>query len=141
MRVDYSRCIGETEAELVALEKQLRGQPSLVRVQMLRLLKSGTARSLQACAPLLGYSYRQLSRWWSLYQQDGIEALIEIKPRPGKTAKITPEALEGLRTELRAGRIMRLEDARQYLNDQWGIAYESVNGVWWLLKRHQIKLR
>lgn len=44
----------ESEAALTALEKELRGQPTAVRVQMLRLLKSGQVASLAACAPLLG---------------------------------------------------------------------------------------
>lgn len=141
MQIDYSRLIHETEADLIALEKQLRGKPTAVRVQMLRLLKSGSAHSLPRCAGMLGYSVRQLSRWWTAYRQSGLAALIETKVRPGKSSQMTPEAWAGLLNEIRTGQIRRLEDARQYLSYTWGINYASVNGVWWMLKRHSIRLK
>jgi hypothetical protein len=49
------------------LEKQLRGRPLTDRLKLLRLLKTRTVPSLRAAAPLLGYSERQLQRWWGIY--------------------------------------------------------------------------
>ncbi len=40
---------------------------------------------------------------------------------------------------MRAGRVARLEDARRYLAEQWGIAYGSVSGVWWQLRQRKAK--
>ncbi len=65
MRIRYPEQIRESEAALGALERELRGQPSAARVQMLRLLKAGTVPSVAQCAPLVGYSATQLHRWWA----------------------------------------------------------------------------
>jgi hypothetical protein len=46
----------------MSLEQSLRGQKPADRVRMLRLLKSGTVKSVKECAPLVGYSVIQLTR-------------------------------------------------------------------------------
>lgn len=141
MRTAYRSVITETEDELAAAERRLRGRPAAARVRMLRLLKGGAAPTLGACAPLLGYSPRQLARWWAAYRGGGLAALLAEKPRPGKASRLTPEALAGLEGELRAGAIATLADARAYLAERWGIAYGSLNGVWWQFRKHGIKLK
>ena len=113
VRIGYPAVIGESEEELAAAERRLRGRPGEVRVRALRLLKAGTAPSLGACAALVGYSPRQLARWWRRYREGGLAALLEDKPRLGKTPLLTAEALAGLEAEMRAGRIATLEDARR----------------------------
>jgi len=80
MWIDYQEMIAETEKELNSMERRLRGRRTAVRVRMLRLLKSGRVRSLRACAPLIGYSFRQLTRWWKQYKEGGMDALLEEKP-------------------------------------------------------------
>ena len=139
MRTAYPAVIGESEEELAALERRLRGRPAAPRVRMLRLLKAGAARSLGGCAPLVGYSPRQLARWWAAYRAGGLAALTREPARPGKASRLTPEALAGLEGEMRAGRVATLADARRYLADRWGIEYASLNGVWWQLRKHRIK--
>ena len=54
MRIAYPAVIGESEEELAAAERRLRGRPGEVRVRALRLLKAGAAPSLGACAALVG---------------------------------------------------------------------------------------
>jgi transposase len=110
-------------------------------VRMLRLLKAGDARSLGACAALVGFSPRQVARWWAAYRAGGLAALLAEKPRPGRASRLTPEALAGLEGEMRAGAIATLADARAYLAERWGIAYGSLNGVWWQFRKHGIKLK
>jgi hypothetical protein len=61
MRINYPKAIQESE-DLVSLEQRLRGQKAADRVRMLRLLKSGAAKSVKDCAPLVGYSVIQLTR-------------------------------------------------------------------------------
>lgn len=140
MRVDYCQLISEDESELGALERRLRGTPSVARVQMLRLLKSGQAPSLRSCAQILGYSQRQLNRWWEQYRREGIEALTAAPSPPRRPSQLTPQAAEALHAEIGAGRIQRLEEARRYLSERWGIHYDSLNGVWWMLRRDGIRL-
>ena len=141
MRIAYPAVIAETEEELAAAERRLRGRSAAARVRALRLLKAGTAPSLRACAALVGYSPRQVARWWAAYRGGGIAALTRERPRPGKTSRLTPDALAGLEAEMRAGAIATLEDARRYLRARWGVEYASLNGVWWQLRKHRIKLK
>jgi transposase len=42
---------------------------------------------------------------------------------------------------MRAGRITKLEDARQYLQQHWDIYYASVNGVWYMLRQRRVKCK
>jgi transposase len=141
VRIVYPTVIREGEAELAAAERRLRGRPVTARVRMLRLLKSGVAPTLAACAPLVGYSPRQVARWWAAYRAGGLAALTREPPRPGRAPRLTPEALAGLEGEMRAGRIATLADARRYLAEQHGVVYGSLNGVWWQLRKHRVKLK
>jgi transposase len=141
MRTNYSELIRESEEELLVLERRLRQQPVEIRIRMLRLLKSSQATDLQACATLLGYSVRQISRWWNHYRRAGFDALLVVPARPGRRSQVSEEALRGLRDELRTQRITQLEDVRRYLEQCWGIQYRSVNGVWWLLRRNNLKIQ
>src|SRR5512143_3048032 len=71
MRIKYPQAIQESEEELTRLEQGLRGQKRADRVRVLRLLKSGAVKSLKECAPLVGYSVIQLTRWWERYRAEG----------------------------------------------------------------------
>jgi transposase len=141
VRIAYPSVIAESEEELAALERRPRGRPTAARVRMLRLLKAGAARSPGACAPLVGDSPRQRASWRGRYRAGGLAALAREPTRPGKASRLTPEALAGLEAEMRAGRIATLEDARRYLAERWGVAYASLNGVWWQLRKHKVKLK
>lgn len=141
MRIDYRQRISEGEEELLALEQQLRGRRTAVRVQVLRLLKSGQVRSLEAAAPLVGYSSRQLQKWWRQYRTGGIGAVLEMKPQLGRQSRMTDEAYAALSEEMIAGRIATLKDARRYLGEEQGIEYRSLNGVWRQLRKRGAKLK
>jgi transposase len=141
VRTAYPSVIGESEQELAALERRLRGRAGAARVRMLRLLKGGAATTLGACAPLVGYSPRQLARWWAAYRAGGLGALTRERPRPGKASRLTAAALAGLEEQMRAGAIATLEDARRYLAEEHGVVYASLNGVWWQLRKHKIELK
>ncbi len=139
MRTDYRQAIVESEEELAQAERALRGQAGQARVRMLVLLKSGRATSLPKCAPLTGYSLRQLTRWWGRYKESGLEGLLTDKPRPGKVSKLTEEAYDGLKAQMRSGKVATLKDARSYLAGEWGIEYGSLGGLWWTLHKRKAK--
>lgn len=67
MRTDYPAVITESIEELTQQEQTRRGQRQQTRLRMLVLLKSGAATSLAQCGQLIGYSRRQVSRWWTGY--------------------------------------------------------------------------
>jgi transposase len=140
MWIDDSVAIAESEAALLAQERAARGNRSADRLKLLRLLKSGRERSLAGAAAVLGYSARHAQRWWGVYRRGGLAALLSAPRWGGSRERITPAALQALAAEMRAGRIARLEDARAYLRDRWGIAYclDAISG---LFKRHKAKLK
>src|SRR5918998_3207537 len=87
MRTDYPRVIAEDLTTLRQRERQLRGRPTAVRVQALRLLKSGVAHSLDACAALVGHSPRQVARWWARYRRGGRGRPPRQPRRAGRTPR------------------------------------------------------
>ncbi len=139
MRTKYREEIAESEEELKRKEMELRGQSQQARVRMLVLLKTETVTSLRKCPPLVGYSLRQLTRWWRRYKDLGLEAMLTDKPHPGKASRLTAEAYEGLKTEMREGKIATLKDAHKYLSQVWKIEYGSLGGLWWTLHKRGAK--
>ena len=139
MRIKYPKAIQESEEELMSLEQRLRGQKTADRVRMLRLLKSGTVMSLKDCAPLVGYSVIQLTRWWERYRAAGLAGMLKQHQPAGKAARLTPEAWAGLLQAMRAGHIATMQDARNYLERAWGIRYKNGKSLWWLFKKHRVK--
>src|SRR5918998_3166686 len=87
MRTDYPRVIAEDLTTLRQRERQLRGRPTAVRVQALRLLKSGVAHSLDACAALVGHSPRQVARWRARYRRPGARRPPGEAPPRGNTPR------------------------------------------------------
>jgi transposase len=139
MRIIYPKAIQESEEDLSKQEQSLRGQKAADRVRMLRLLKGKAVSSLKDCAPLVGYSVSQVTRWWERYRADGLAGLLEQAKPVGKVSRMTPEAWAGLMQEMRAGRIVTMQDARDYLEHTWSISYKNGKSLWWLFKKHRIK--
>lgn len=141
MRTNYPQVITEDEPTLRRVERHVRGRPSAIRVQALRLLKSGVARTLAECARLVGHSPRQVARWWHRYRQEGLDGLLRAPTYPGRTPRLTPEALADLETVMATGHIATLKDVQAYLAEQHGIVYPSLNGIWAQLRKHKITLK
>ena len=139
MRIKYPKAIQESEEELTRLEQSLRGQKAADRVRMLRLLKSGAVKSLKDCAPMVGYSVSQLTRWWERYRTDGLAEMLKRQKPAGKASKLSPEAWVGLLQAMRAGHIATMQDARNYLEREWGSSYKNGKSLWWLFKKHRVK--
>ncbi len=139
MRIKYPKAIQESEEELTRLEQSLRGQKAADRVRVLRLLKSGTVKSLKDCAPMVGYSVSQLTRWWERYRAEGLAGVLKRQKPTGKASRLTAEAWAGLLQAMRAGHIVTMQDARNYLEREWGISYKNGKSLWWLFKKHRVK--
>jgi transposase len=133
MRIKYPKAIQESEEELTSLEQSLRGQKAADRVRVLRLLKSGAVKSLKDCAPLVGYSVIQLTRWWERYRAEGLTGMLKRHKKACKASRLTAEAWQGLLQAMRGGHIATMQDARNYLEREWGISYKNGKSLWWLL--------
>jgi transposase len=140
-RIHYPEAIAESVDDLVALERSLRGARTGPRVTMLRLLKTGQARSLVAVAPMLGFGVRTVNTWWKRYQTAGLTGLVEQRPRPGKRSQVTEDAWAALEAAMARGEIATLKDAQRFLAEQQGIHYQSLGGVWWLLRQRKARLK
>lgn len=141
MWIQYSSHIRESVSHLLQREKKERGSPLSDRVKMLRLLKSGTYRSQEQLAPVLGRSERTLRRWWHLYQQHGLTGLLTPSRVGGSQERITASAHQALETAMKQGQIATLEEARQLLRTQFSIEYRSVSSLSRWCHRHRIKLK
>jgi transposase len=141
MWIDYDAQIPQSPTALRTLERRLRRRPLADRVKLLRLLKTRTCRSLRGAAPMLGYSQRQLQRWWAIYSTGGLEALLQPPARLGRRAQVSDAAWTALAGEMQAGRVARLKDAQRYLRERWRIHYHSLNGISRLFMRHKTKLK
>lgn len=142
MWIDYTEEISESVDRLRALEKKRSSERSVAdRLKMLRLLKSGQCRSRRQAADLLGYSERQLSRWFQTYREEGLEGLCEVDSPGGMDERVTPEAWEALTERMKAGEVARLKDAQRFLEEEFGIEYESVSGISRLFDRRGVKLK
>ena len=140
MYLRYDEIINEAPDELARLERQHRRSPVADRFKMLRLLKTGAHRSRRALAATLGYSERQLHRWFTAYREGGTDALARYAPATGSPERITPEALAALEAEMKGGRIATLKQAQAFLIDRFEIGY-SIGGLSALFRRKRIKLK
>lgn len=138
-RINYPVVIAESVDELSQLERQLRGQPTAPRIQLLRLLKSGQVTTLGTAACILGYTERSCARWWGDYRRGGLEQMLEYGTAPGRQPLMTEEAWQGLEAAMTAGEIATLKDAQRYLAETWDVHYQSLNGVWEQIRARQAK--
>lgn len=138
-RINYPHVITTAVEALRQLEREHRGRPTAPRVQLLRLLKSGQVTTLGAAASVLGYGERTCARWWSDYRHGGLERLLDYGVAPGRPARMTEDAWQGLEAAMTAGEIVTLKDAQRYLAETWDVQYESLNGVWEQIRARQAK--
>jgi transposase len=126
----YKLEISETEAELKTLLRTQKTASAKERVQLLYLLKSGQAKTVESAAALLGRNRVTVQKWLRLYRQGGLARLLERKPHLGRKHSIPQWAQEALSK--------RLQDAQgfnsygeicQWLQTQLGISapYKTVH--------------
>lgn len=140
MKLNYDAVIKEDVATLLKHERQVRGQAHEPRVRLLRLLKSGQCRSVQAAANTLGYSLRQGQRWLERYRVAGIEGLELVPPDYHGRERLTAEAWAALNEALAQDEIGSYGQARTLLAEH-GVVYQDDTGVLKLFRRHGIKAK
>lgn len=125
----------ESSEEIDEFLRSYRGTPQEIRLEMLRLLNDHPAQTLADVARTLGRSERSIERWWESYARDGIAALLHVG-RPGgrKPRRISPEILDELRIKLETEGFAGLGDARNWLEERYGVSY-SRSGLWNLLRQ------
>jgi transposase len=82
----------------------------------------------------------QVTRWWECYRAQGLAELLKQHKPVGKASRLTPEAWAGLLQAMRKGPIATMADARDYLEREWGIRYKNGKSLWWLFKKHRLRV-
>jgi transposase len=141
MYLSYPDLIEEPVEQIRSLERAHRGTPLEARLKMLRLLKAETFRSRSALSEVLGYSERQMDRWFQAYREKGLDGLLDRGDPGGSPERVTPEAWEGLCKQMIEGKVSRLEDARRYLADKHDVQYAGISSISMLFQRRGVKLK
>jgi transposase len=126
----YKLEIIETAADL---KQRLRSQKTASdkeRIQLLYLLKTGQATTVQSAATLLGRHRVTVQEWLRLYRTGGLAALLTHTPRTGRRQSIPLWAQEALNQRLHQSEgFNSYGEICQWLETQLGITapYKTVH--------------
>jgi len=135
--IDYCKVIKESQ-ERLRKEERKQGKGFLRdRIRFLRLLKSGQCCSQQQAGNLIGYSPRNSQRLWKQYCEGGWKALL-MYPYQGSCCRLNKQQTQKLQHFLAKDQVQFLHEARQYIQQQFGISY-SISAVHYLFRRLNIK--
>ena len=96
----YKLEIQESEDDLKQLLRQQKTVSSKERVQLLYLLKTGQAKTVQDAAAILGRNRVTLQEWLRHYREGGWNRLLEKKARSGRPRAIPAWAEAALQKRL-----------------------------------------
>ncbi|ELS34699.1 MULTISPECIES: helix-turn-helix domain-containing protein [Pseudanabaena] len=96
----YKLEISESEEELKEMLGKQKTASDKERVQVLYLLKSKQAGTVQIAAQLVGRNRVTVQEWLKEYRKGGISGLLRHKPRVGRKSKIPDWAQKALDKEL-----------------------------------------
>lgn len=136
--VDYQAEISETEIELRSLEKRQSNAKLLLRLQLLRLLKSGEFSQLKKVVKVLAITEKYGYDLWKKYKTEGLDGFLELHYKANRTkldaeqkAHLVERAKEGFESQAEAG---------EFIADQFGVKYTQ-QGISLLFRRLQIKAK
>ena len=92
--------IAESVESLKQVLQQQQDATQRSKVQVLWWLKTGQANQVNQLADLSGYHRTTVSRWLSQYRQGGLEALLEVHPKPGRPTAIAGDIRKQLEQKL-----------------------------------------
>ncbi len=126
----YQLEITETEDELKHLLRTQKTASAKERVQLLYLLQSGQAKTVDCAASLLGRHRVTVQKWLRLYRKGGLAGLLERKSPPGRKHSIPDWAQDALRKRLQQPEgFNSYGEICQWLQTQLGISapYKTVH--------------
>lgn len=136
--IDYEKEIKQTQAELLSLEKKQSNAKLLLRVQLLRLLKSREFAQIKQVARLLGISSKHGYDLWKKYKTMGLEGYLQLNYRANRAklgirqkAELIERAKEGFDSQT---------EAREFIEREFLVSYTQ-QGVSLLFKRLKIKAK
>lgn len=136
--VDYQTEISETEIELRTLEKRQSNAKLLLRMQLLRLLKSGEFLQLKKAVAVLGITEKYGYDLWKKYKAEGLDGYLQLNYKANRAklnqqqqVKLIEQASEGFDSQAAA---------QEYIENQFGVSYTQ-QGISRLFQRLKIKAK
>ncbi|XHX78428.1 MAG: transposase [Stenomitos frigidus ULC029] len=126
----YKLDITETEADLKQRLSHAKTASDKERLQLLYLLKSGQATTIQSAATLLGRHRVTVQDWLRLYRCGGLAAMLTHTPRTGRRQSIPLWAQAALNKRLQQSEgFNSYGEICQWLETQLGITapYKTVH--------------
>ncbi len=126
----YKLEIQESQDELKELLRNQKTASDKERVQLLHLLKSEQAKTLQQAAAILGRHRVTIQTWARAYRQGGLKQLLSHKPHPGGQSTLPNWAAAKLKQRLEQPEGFESYEAiRQWLATELGIEapYKTVH--------------
>ncbi len=137
-KVDYPSLIKESLSELSQHEKTQTTARLRLRVQMLRLLKSGTASEVKQASALVGCSAKHGYDLWHRYRDSGLVKYLTLDYKL-KASRLTPSEQQKLLKKAATG-FSSQREARAWIAQELGHQY-SQQGISWLFQRFKIKAK
>jgi transposase len=126
----YKLDITETEADLKQRLRHAKSASDKERLQLLYLLQSGQAKTVQDAAMLLARHRITVQKWLRLYRAGGLAAMLAHKARTGRQQSIPQWAQEALNRRLHESEgFNSYGEICQWLETQLGISapYKTVH--------------
>jgi transposase len=126
----YKLEITETETDLKQRLRTQKTASDKERIQLLYLLKTEQAQTIQDAAALLGRHRVTVQEWLRLYRRGGLATLLGHKPRTGRRQSIPQWAQEALQQRLHQSEgFNSYGEICQWLETQLGITapYKTVH--------------
>lgn len=136
MRYAYQELVKEEEAILQRWQRKSHRLLLFQRLQMLRLFKSGQARSLAGAAHLIGVSARSVQTWWKHYLRQGLSGLMQLSPT--RQISLSPAHQQALLDEAARGSFSTINEMAAWVQKQFSIPYTEA-GMWRIARRLGIK--
>jgi len=137
MKVIKRELIREDTKELKKLQKTVKHNRFVPRIQMLILLKENPQITLNEVANILNYGYKTVKTWWRNYKEGGLEKLLEWDVK-GYKGRLTEDQLKRLKEEINKGEFRTQKDIANWIEKEFSIRYTQ-QGVSRLLKKLKIK--
>lgn len=134
--VNYQDLIKESVGKLRSLEKEQTNARLLVRLQLLRLLRSGEFSQVKRAVEFLGMSPKHGYDLLKRYREKKLEGYLTLDYKPNQSrldkeqeAKLLKRSEEGFSTQT---------EAKRYIEKEFGVKYAQ-QGISDLFKRLKIK--
>ena len=137
--MNYEKLIDESVGELEGIEKKQRLVRNAKRIQFLKFLKSGEAKTQAEAGGKVGWKLRQSQKIWQIYRRQGLAGVLAKTDNRGfgKLSAVQISRLNSYLTEFGAKSLAQIG---QYLEDSFGVSY-TIGGLSDLCMRLKIKLK